>query len=304
MTPTKLSAARSRRTGFGCRVTRKIATLKTISNDPGEHGRLVSVTTRLAVLWQEYESSQQEFLGLITENEVEAEQVTFIEMEETYKAAIDEAKRIICKFKPEESWNAERAIQLATRRRGLYEQIRETLDHVRKELEKVEFMQSRRSLGIQRELLIDAKLRMQEAKELSKELLDHHIDDWLDEKLTQMLTLIADLEVSIAPQQQEGGGAARPSADHLTFEKPKPPNQAEVTEVESTRETFYERKDALAVEDEAALTKRVQIIQRRRGQALLSLPLTSRCQPASLAEERLLHNQGRQEGFEGLDPHS
>ena len=303
MTPTKLTAARSRRTGFWLRVRRKVPTLKAIGNNPGEHGRRVSATTRLAESWQEYKKSQQDVLGLITENEVEDEQVTFIEMEETYEAAIDEAKG---KLKAEEGRDLqlEQTIHLAARKRGLYEQIRETLDHVRKELEKVEFMQSRRSLGIQRELLIDAKLRMQEAKELSKELLDHHIDDWLDEKLTQMLTLIADLEVSIAPQQQEGGGAARPSADHLTFEKPKPPNQAEVTEVESTRETFYERKDALAVEDEAALTKRVQIIQRRRGQALLSLPLTSRCQPASLAEERLLHNQGRQEGFEGLDPHS
>ena len=72
---------------------------------------------------------------------MEAEQVTFIEMEETYEAAIDEAKRIICKFKPEESRNAERAIKLATQRRGLYEQVRETLDHVGEELEKVEVTQ-------------------------------------------------------------------------------------------------------------------------------------------------------------------
>ena len=75
-------------------------------------------------------------------------------------------------------------------------------------------------------MLIDTKLKMQEAKELSMELLDHHEDNWLDKKRTQLLTLITDLEVSIAPQQQEGGGAEQSFTDHLVFEKPKPPIQA------------------------------------------------------------------------------
>ena len=82
---------------------------------------------------------------------MEDEQVTFIEMEETYKDAIDEAKRIIKgKLKAEEGRDLqpERTIHLAARRRVLYKQVRETLNHVRKELEKVEVMQSRGSLGI------------------------------------------------------------------------------------------------------------------------------------------------------------
>ena len=70
-------------------------TLKAISNDSGKHDRLVSATTWLAESCQEYENSQQIVLGLITENEVNDGQATFIEMEETSRAAIDEANRII-----------------------------------------------------------------------------------------------------------------------------------------------------------------------------------------------------------------
>ena len=78
---------------------------------------------------------------------------------------------------------------------------------------------------------------MQETKELTEELLDHRIDDWvglmaderveLNKKLTQMLTLIAGFENSIAPQQQGGDGAARSSADLLMCKKLKLHNQAE-----------------------------------------------------------------------------
>ena len=50
---------------------------------------------RLAETWQEYDSSQQDLPGLVTEKELEAEQLTFIEMEDIYKDAIDEENGII-----------------------------------------------------------------------------------------------------------------------------------------------------------------------------------------------------------------
>ena len=63
---------------------------------------------------------------------------------------------------------------------------------------------------------MEAERRMQETKELTEELLDHHIDDWvglmadehrksvqLDKNLTQMLTLIAGFEDSIALNNKE-----------------------------------------------------------------------------------------------------
>ena len=95
MTPLKLTAAKNKRTGFLLRVRRKVATLKAICNDPGRQNKLAIATTRLAESWQEYENSQQDVLGLVTEDELGSEQVTFIEMEDTYEAAIDEANGII-----------------------------------------------------------------------------------------------------------------------------------------------------------------------------------------------------------------
>ena len=85
-----LSAAKNKRTDFVLRVRRKVKTLEVICNDPEkqEYGRL-------AETWQEYENSQQVVLDLITENEVEAEPVTFIEMEDTYEATVDKANGII-----------------------------------------------------------------------------------------------------------------------------------------------------------------------------------------------------------------
>ena len=95
MTPLKLTAAKNKWTGFLLRVRRKVATLKAICNNPGKQGRLAIMTTRLAESWQEYENSQQDVLGLVTKDEVENEQVTFIKMEEIYKAAINDANGII-----------------------------------------------------------------------------------------------------------------------------------------------------------------------------------------------------------------
>ena len=46
-------------------------------------------------MWQEYDNRQQDVLGLVTENELEAEQVTFLEMEDIYEDVIDEASGII-----------------------------------------------------------------------------------------------------------------------------------------------------------------------------------------------------------------
>ena len=56
----------------------------------------------------------------------------------------------------------------------------EIRDHVKEELEKMEVTQSRVLLKAQREALLEADRRMQEAKELTKELLNHHNNDWAD----------------------------------------------------------------------------------------------------------------------------
>ena len=80
-------------------------------------------TERLAEAWQKYESSQQDSLGLVAEDEVVDEQVTFTEMEEIYEAAIDEANKIIKgEFGADDEDRdprPERAIQLAAQRRSL-----------------------------------------------------------------------------------------------------------------------------------------------------------------------------------------
>ena len=91
-----LPAAKNRQTGFLLRVRRKIATLKDICNDPEKQGqdRLPRSTARLAETWQEYENSQQNVLVLVTEDKVENKPVTYLEMEDSYEAAIDEAKKI------------------------------------------------------------------------------------------------------------------------------------------------------------------------------------------------------------------
>ena len=96
MAPLPLNAAKSKRTGFRTGVRRKIGKLKAIC-DPEvlELDKLSAASERLAEAWQKYKSSHQDGLGLVAEDEVFDEQVTFTEMEEAYEAATVEAKKII-----------------------------------------------------------------------------------------------------------------------------------------------------------------------------------------------------------------
>ena len=147
MAPQLLTAAKSRRMGYLLSVKRRIASLKNVCDDPErqEQDELSTMTVRLADAWRKYKSSQQDVLGLITEDKVVDEQVTFIEIKETYEAAINKANAIVWDIlRAEEGRNSEleRAEQLAARRRGLHEQIMEIRDHVKKELEKMEVTQS------------------------------------------------------------------------------------------------------------------------------------------------------------------
>ena len=88
MAPPPLTVAKNKRTGFLLRARKKIATLKAICDNPEvlELDKLPRASDRLEEAWRTYESSQYE---------VGDEQVTFIEIEETYEAAIDDAKKII-----------------------------------------------------------------------------------------------------------------------------------------------------------------------------------------------------------------
>ena len=128
----------------------------------------------------------------------------------------------------------------------------------------MEFTQSRGSLKVQCKSLMEAELRMQEAKELTKELLGHHHNDWaslvvdehrkrgeLDKRQIQMMTLIASFEESIAPQQQGECGAARSAADHLMFEKLKLHTRTEAAKMESGMDNVDEM-EADPAEDAAA----------------------------------------------------
>ena len=92
-----LTAAKNRQTGFLLRIRRKVATLKVICNDPEKqgHDRLCGATAGLAETWQKYESSQQDVLGLVTKDEVDSKQAAYLKMQDSYEAAIDEAKKII-----------------------------------------------------------------------------------------------------------------------------------------------------------------------------------------------------------------
>ena len=173
-----LTGAKNRRTGFLLRFRRKVTTLKAICNDPENQGqdRLPRATARLAETWQEYENSQQDFLGLVTEDKVENKKVTFLEMEDNYEAAIDEAKKITKReLKVEEGSGSQldRAVRLTLRRMALHEQVTTTL-----ELERSEIAQLQESLRAQHGLLKETELRIQEAKELTQELLEHHIFDF------------------------------------------------------------------------------------------------------------------------------
>ena len=97
MSPLSLTVAKNKRTGFRLRVRKKIATLRTICDDPEvlELDKLSTALDRLMEAWRMYENSNLEVLGIVLEDEVEDEQATFSEMEENYNAAINKAKKII-----------------------------------------------------------------------------------------------------------------------------------------------------------------------------------------------------------------
>ena len=64
---------------------------------------------------------------------MEDEQATFIEMEEIYKTAIDDANRIIKgEFRAPQP---ERAVQLAAQTRGLHEQVMGILNRAKEEMD-------------------------------------------------------------------------------------------------------------------------------------------------------------------------
>ena len=115
-----------------------------------ELDKLSTAAGRLGEAWQKYQSSQQDVLGLVAEDNVADEQVIFTKMKETYKAAIGEASKII----KGEFWakdkegdpRSEQAIQLAAQRRSIQGQALEILDCVKERLEKVEITTSRGSL--------------------------------------------------------------------------------------------------------------------------------------------------------------
>ena len=115
----------------------------------------------------------------------------------------------------------------------------------------------RGALKVQRELLAKAGLTMQEARDLTKELLDHHhdvgevlvVDEHrkcveLDKRQLQIRTLINGFKEPIAPQQQARAGAARSTTDHLMFRRLKLHNRTEA---------------ALAAEIEAALAEPMEV---------------------------------------------
>ena len=142
-------------------------------------------------------------------------------MEENYEAAIDEAKRIIkgkVEAEDERDSQPERATQLTSQRKSLQDQARGILNHIKEELEKEKVTASRSSLAAQHNALQEAKDRRQKAKELTRELLtiktqdrpvleqnEHRKCVEFDKRQLELLTLIAGIEDSLAPQQGVGG---------------------------------------------------------------------------------------------------
>ena len=94
MAPPPLTVAKNKEMGFLLRARKKISTLKAICDNPEvlELDRLSAASNRLEEAWRTYKNSQLDILGLIADYKVGDEQVTFIEMEETYEAAIDYAR--------------------------------------------------------------------------------------------------------------------------------------------------------------------------------------------------------------------
>ena len=95
---------------------------------------------------------------------MEAERVTYIEMEDSYEAAVDEAKKITngkLKVKEVSSSQLDQTIQLATQRMNLYDRVRETLRCIEEDLEKVEVMRSQKALQARPELPMKTEHGMQ-----------------------------------------------------------------------------------------------------------------------------------------------
>ena len=119
MAPLMLTSANNKRTGFLTGLRRKVVNVKAICDvlEVLELDKLSAASERLTEAWQKYENSQMDVFSLVTEEELVDVQVTFIEMEEIYEAAIDEANKIIRDIgralQPEET------VQLAEQRRSL-----------------------------------------------------------------------------------------------------------------------------------------------------------------------------------------
>ena len=97
MAPPPLDIAKNKWTSFLIRLRRKLANVKAICNVPEalELDRLSTTSERLADAWQKYKISQMDVLGFVAEDKLVDEQVTFIKMEETSEATIEEANEII-----------------------------------------------------------------------------------------------------------------------------------------------------------------------------------------------------------------
>ena len=136
---------------------------------------------QLAETWQENENSQQTVLGLVTKDKIESEQITFLQMKDSYEAAIDEVKKITkgeLKVEGVSSSQLDRALRLTAWRMDLHEQVTRTLNHVKAELETADITQPQEPLKAQHGSLTEAKRRIREAKDLSQELLEHHVSNF------------------------------------------------------------------------------------------------------------------------------
>ena len=123
MAPPSLNVDKNMRTNLLRRFRRKIAKVKDTCNvsDVLDLDKLSTASEALAEAWQRYENSHQDVLVLLTEDKVSDEQTTFIEMEEAYEVAINEARKIIKGKRQTDdlvrALQPEQAVQLAAQRR-------------------------------------------------------------------------------------------------------------------------------------------------------------------------------------------
>ena len=104
MASLQLTIAKNERFGCLLGVNRKITALKDICNDPEkqEQDRVSTATARLEEAWKKYDESQQDVLGLVSEDQVGNELVIFVKLEEIYEAAVDETNKIRKKGREQE----------------------------------------------------------------------------------------------------------------------------------------------------------------------------------------------------------